>query len=87
MKKRDDFDFDIVNFPFLDGDVPRCPFRVYTFRNLLGLLFSAITLRTSTREINAFNALIFPILRDCLQSVCIFLSLTTTTLRYRIEGH
>ena len=23
--KRDDFDFDIVIFPFLDGDVPRCP--------------------------------------------------------------
>ena len=23
--KRDGFDFDIVNFPFLDGDVPRCP--------------------------------------------------------------
>ena len=23
--KRDDFDFDIVNFTFLDGDVPRCP--------------------------------------------------------------
>ena len=22
--KRVDFDFDIVNFPFLDGDVPRC---------------------------------------------------------------
>ena len=22
-EKRDDFDFDIVNFPFLDGDVPR----------------------------------------------------------------
>ena len=21
--KRDDFNFDIVNFPFLDGDVPR----------------------------------------------------------------
>ena len=21
--KRDDFDFDIVNFPFLDGEVPR----------------------------------------------------------------
>ena len=21
--KRDDFEFDIVNFPFLDGDVPR----------------------------------------------------------------
>ena len=24
--KRDDFDFDIVNFPFLDGDVPRAAF-------------------------------------------------------------
>ena len=24
--KRDDFDFDIVNFPFLDGDVPRSKF-------------------------------------------------------------
>ena len=23
--KNDDFDFDIVNFPFLDGDVPRRP--------------------------------------------------------------
>ena len=23
--KRDDFDFDIVNFPFLDGNVPRSP--------------------------------------------------------------
>ena len=23
--KRDDFDFDIVNFPFIDGDVPRRP--------------------------------------------------------------
>ena len=23
--KRDDFDFDIVNFPFLDGYVPLCP--------------------------------------------------------------
>ena len=26
--KPDDFDFDIVNFPFLDGDVPR-PYGVY----------------------------------------------------------
>ena len=25
--KRDDFDFDIVNFPFLDGDVPLLPLR------------------------------------------------------------
>ena len=29
--KRDDFEFDIVNFPFLDGDVPRRPsYGVYT---------------------------------------------------------
>ena len=28
--KRDDFDFEIVNFPFLDGDVPRAAsYRVY----------------------------------------------------------
>ena len=36
--KRDDLNFDIVNFPFLDGDVPRRPFdgvyiiRVYIIR-------------------------------------------------------
>ena len=30
--KRDDFDFDIVNFPFLDGDVPRrTSYGVYIF--------------------------------------------------------
>ena len=29
--KRDDFDFDIVNFPFLDGDIPRATsYGVYT---------------------------------------------------------
>ena len=27
--KRDDFDFDIVNFPFLDGDVPRSASYLY----------------------------------------------------------
>ena len=30
--KRDDFDFDIVNFPFLDGDVPRPSYGVYIFQ-------------------------------------------------------
>ena len=39
-------DFDVV-FSVLDGDV-----MVYTFRNFLGLLESAIMLQTSTREIN-----------------------------------
>ena len=28
--KRDDFNFEIVNFPFLDGDVPRSLPMVYT---------------------------------------------------------
>ena len=31
--KRDDFDFDIVIFPFLDGNIPRRPsYRVYIFQ-------------------------------------------------------
>ena len=46
--KIDDFDFDIVNFlTFLVVLL-----MVYTFRNLLGLLKSAIMLQTSTLEIN-----------------------------------
>ena len=32
--KRNDFDFDIVNFPFLDGDVPGVPHMGYTYLNL-----------------------------------------------------
>ena len=44
----------MVNFPFLDMTTFLAKLRmVYTFRNLLGLLESAIKLRTSTREINA----------------------------------
>ena len=36
--KRDDFDFDIVNFPFLDGDVPRSTSRgVYISQIILNL--------------------------------------------------
>ena len=40
--KRDDFDFDIVNFPFLDGDVPRS--------TSYGVLWSLYSLETSTFE-------------------------------------
>ena len=39
--KRDDFYFDIVNFPFLDGDVPVLPLTGFTFLNLFGLLVSS----------------------------------------------
>ena len=34
--KRDDFDFDLVGFPILDGDVPRRPsYGVYTISQLI----------------------------------------------------
>ena len=33
--RRDDFNFDIVNFPSLDGDVPQLPsYGVYIYLNL-----------------------------------------------------
>ena len=50
--KRDDFNFEIVNFPFLDGDVPRSPsyHMVYIFLSLFVLLECVLMLRTSTTE-------------------------------------
>ena len=33
--KRDDFNFEIVNFPFLDGDVPRSPYHGVYFSQLI----------------------------------------------------
>ena len=48
--KRDDFNFDIVNFPFLDGDVP---LMVYIYLNLFALpehlrmLLTSITVTNS----------------------------------------
>ena len=46
--KRDDFDFDIVNFPFLDGDVPRrASYGVY-----ISQLIRFARVKTSTLEIN-----------------------------------
>ena len=35
--KRGDFEFDIVNFPFLDGDVPRRPSYGVKYLNLFAL--------------------------------------------------
>ena len=48
--KRDDFNFEIVNFPFLDGDVPRSPSMAYIFLNLFVLQECALMLMTSTTE-------------------------------------
>ena len=50
--KRDDFDFDIVNFLFWMVTFLVVLLMVFTFRNLIGLLESAIMLQTSTLEIN-----------------------------------
>ena len=46
--KRDDFDFDIVNFPFLNGDVPRrTSYGVY--------LFQLIRFARASSNLNDFN--------------------------------
>ena len=50
--KRDDFDFDIVNFPFLDGKIPRStsyrvfPSYSFIFLNLFDLLERPVMLMT-----------------------------------------
>ena len=52
--KRDDFDFDIVNFPFLDGDVPRRPsYGVYISLSSYDLLEYVVMLMTLILVINA----------------------------------
>ena len=45
--KRDDFDIDIVNFPFLDGDVPR--------RTSYGVYISQIRFARASSNLNDFN--------------------------------
>ena len=46
----DDFNFEIVNFPFLDGDVPRSPSYGVYILNLFVLLECTLMLMTSTTE-------------------------------------
>ena len=48
--KRDDFNFEIVNFPFLDGDVPRSPSYGVYISQLIRLLEYVLMLMTSTTE-------------------------------------
>ena len=50
--KRDDFDFEIVNFPFLDGDVPRSTSYGVYISQLIVLLKHLPMLLTSTLAIN-----------------------------------
>ena len=52
--KGDDFDFDMVNFPFLDGDVPGVPHMGYTYLNLLdspGLLQILVPLTATIKPL------------------------------------
>ena len=50
--KRDDFNFEIVNFPFLDGDVPRSPsYGVYIYQ-LIRFAEWVLMMMTSTTERN-----------------------------------
>ena len=49
--KRDDFDFDIVNFPFLDGDVPRSTsYGVYISQLILSATVSSHLADFNTRN-------------------------------------
>ena len=60
-----DFDFDVVNFPFLDGDVPGVPHMGYTYLNLLDspeLLQILVTL----------TAVIKPLLPNFLAGLSLF---------------
>ena len=50
---RDDFDFDIVNFPFLDGDVPRRPSYAVYISQLIDLLEYVVMLMTLILVMNA----------------------------------
>ena len=50
--KRDDFDFEIVNFPFLDGDVSRSHPMESISLNSFSLLEYLVILQTSTLAIN-----------------------------------
>ena len=50
--KWDNFNFEIVNYPFFDGDVPRPLHMLYKFRNLFVLPEYVLMLLTSTTETN-----------------------------------
>ena len=53
--KRDYFNFEMVNFPFLDGHVPRLLPMVNIFLSLFVLQECVQMLMTSTTETNFFN--------------------------------
>ena len=55
--KGDDYNFEIVNFPVLDGDVPRCPsYGIYIFLSVFVLQECVLMLMKSTTETYFSNA-------------------------------
>ena len=52
--QRDDFDFEIINFPFLDGDVPRSTSNGVYISQLICLLEHLALLLTSTLTMNCY---------------------------------
>ena len=51
--KRDDFDFDIVNFPFLDGDAPRSTSHGVYISQLIR--FARVSSHVSVDDFNTWN--------------------------------
>ena len=66
--KRDDFDFDVVNFPFLDGDFPR--------RTSYGVYISQlIRFARASSNLNDFNYRNKPLLPNFLGRAIVILNL------------
>ena len=65
--QRDDFDFDIVNFPFLDGDVSRrTSYEVY--------ISQLIRFARASTNLNDFNSVIKPLLPNFLGRAIVILN-------------
>ena len=79
--KRDDFNFEIiVNWPFLDGDVPRSLPMVYIFLSLFVLQACVLMLMTSTTETYLFYLLSYQTkFKDIIKFEKHFLNSTTDT--------
>ena len=79
--KQDDFNFEEVNFPFTDGDVPRPLPMVYAFRSLFVLQEYVPTLVTSTTVDHVLNAKLLKQGYRCRKNLYVkhFLNSTTDT--------
>ena len=65
--KRNDFDFEIVNFPFLDGDVPRSTSYGVYISQLIRFARASILNETSKPPLNIFSNILTYIIHKWLQ--------------------